>query len=415
MLNIILKKVCWFFLDLFIQKDERYWVFPTHYIQVDKLKDNSRAVFEKVKSNKNIKKIIVYRGESFQNNIDRAENTVIVRHGSWRFFYLLAKAKTIFLANSISMDFSFRFGDRGYSILKINQKNRNVINLWHGIPLKGVFFTAPEQHYKKIQKSNYRVKERLGYSGLVSSSNIDSYVMASSFYPLNYSQIWITGLPRNDFLLMSESELPSYMYESLIRLKEIKKDKKLIVYAPTHRQKAGNSSECYTYYEFTESEIIRLKQFLKKNNFILGYRPHYFKSQENDFDMLSYVDNEYIFDLSIKYFDDFSTIAREMDVLITDYSSVYMDALFLSKPVISFAYDIESYKKDQDGLLYDISKIFSGLVFFNFESLITCLESGEYSFSCNKSMQDMFYKYIDSDNSQRVIERIYEKNIEKVE
>lgn len=408
MIIVRLKILIWVLLDFLTRKNLSYWVFPTHYIQTSKLKDNARAVFEKVKNNKDIKKIIVYRGDSFDNNLDSFENTVIVRHGTLAFFYYLSRAKVIFLANSISMDFSFRFPERKYALLKINQKKRIVVNLWHGIPLKGVFYTSPESHYKKIQKNSYRVNERVDYKGLVSSSKIDSYVMASSFYPLNYSQVWITGLPRNDFLLMDFNDLPDYMRKSFDFIESIKNGKRLIIYAPTHRQKPGNSSESYEYYQFSESEIIRLKSFLIKNNMILGYRPHYFKSEVSNLDMSYYIDNEYIFDFSLKYFDDFSMIARQMDMLITDYSSVFMDALFLNKPALSFAYDIESYKAEQDGLLYDLNSIFADYIFYNFEELLDCLDGIIVSNDHQSKMQDVFYSYIDSDNSQRVINKINE-------
>lgn len=400
-----LKAIMFYLMDLVVPKNKNYWMFPCHYIQTDTFKDNPRAVFEHIKQSSEIKKIIVFRGDDFKNNIDSAVNIEIVRHGTLKFFILLSRAAVVFLANSISLDYSFRFKDAGFSILRISGKRRLIINLWHGIPLKGLSHTANPAVAKWTDRVKYRIMERRTYGGLIASSEVDGHAMAASFYPLNFRQIWITGLPRNDFLLQNESDLPKYQRETIEKLKKIKKDHRLVVYAPTYRQ--VNATNIAKYYQFSESEIGALKNLLEKHNAILGYRPHYFKNTDAYFNIDNYIDNRLIFDLSVKVIDDFAPVARLLDFLITDYSSVYMDCVYLDKSVIGFVYDLDSYLKQQNGLLYPYSLAFPGPACKSFDALLKELEKAlncpEHDY---KHVKRMFYSNVDCDNCKRVVEMI---------
>ncbi len=132
--------------------------------------------------------------------------------------------------------------------------------------------------------------------------------MAAMFYPLNYQQVWLTGLPRNDFLTQVEVLLPRYIQDSLKQIRHIKQGKKLIVYAPTYRQ--TSVSETAHYYQFTQTEIDALKQLLREQNAVLGYRPHYFKNSEQYFNLDQFIDNEVIFDVSQAVVPEYSALAR---------------------------------------------------------------------------------------------------------
>ena len=44
---------------------------------------------------------------------------------------------------------------------------------------------------------------------MISSSKVDTLAMTAAFYPLTFHQIWNTGLPRNDFILRDEDQLPA--------------------------------------------------------------------------------------------------------------------------------------------------------------------------------------------------------------
>lgn len=127
--------------------------------------------------------------------------------------------------------------------------------------------------------------------------------------------------------------------------------------------------------------------------------------------MDQYIDNEFIIDMSQKTIPEFSAIARELDLLITDYSSVYMEALYLNKPMLCFGYDIEHYKKNEDGLLYDMNLAFPGKISTSFQNLLKNIEETIHKTPIEiKNEQavahQLFFEHKDNLNSQRVKEKI---------
>jgi len=414
--RVTVQKILFFFLhplwrlyDALVPKRDNYWAFATHHIHTGRFIENQRALFERIKCEQGIRKIIFYRGEPSDFQLEDAFNYEIVKHGSWRGYWLLAQCRVVFLTHSIAMDFSLRWGGRAFSVLKLDQSNRTIVNLWHGIPIKRLLYTANEQARLHTDRVSYRRFERARYAGLVASSDIDSYAMAAMFYPLNYGQVWLTGLPRNDFLLMPEEQLPRYIRESIQSIRRLKNGKRLVLYAPTYRQ--TNVSTGAYYYQFSPEEIDSLRDLLGRHNAVLGYRPHYFKNSKEYFNLDQFIDGETIIDLSQAVVPELSAAARECEVLLTDYSSVHTDTLYLDKPSLCFAYDLDEYLANQDGLLYDLSLVFGHGICGDYQSLLGKLDlvlSGRLSSEelSGKVARKIFFNYRDGLNSQRVYERV---------
>lgn len=402
----------WVFLDKLVPKNDNFWAFPVHHIKSEQFIENSRAVFEAIKKDNNIRKVIFCRNKINDFKIENAVNTEIVYNKSVRGLYLLLQCRVIFVTNSVSMEYSWRWGEKLFSVLKINLKQHFVVNLSHGISLKKINALANTQVKKRLERVSYRKKEPLFYNGLIASSDVDSYVMASMYYPIKYEHVWLTGLPRNDFLSKKVAELPAYMRTQIQYIKEIKNGRKLIVYAPTYRQTDAVIDS--SYYCFSENEIKELKHILKKHNAVFGFRMHYFRNSKNLFNLEDFIDNEYIFDLGHSKISDIAPVIREADLVISDYSSVFVEAMFLTIPVIGFAYDLDHYSTSQNGLLYNFEMVFPGPVVKEFAQVLRNIDeemtipsqanSEKYKFS-----QKFFYKFLDEKNSERVVSKVKEK------
>ena len=399
----------WRVYDALVPKRADYWAFATHHLHTGRFIENQRAVFEQVKGDASIRKFIFYRGRAEDFQLEGAINTEVVEHGTLRGLARLARCRVVFVTHSISMDFSLRWSGRAFSLLKLAMNQRVVVNLWHGIPLKRLFYAANDDTRKHLDRVPYRSQERRRYAGLIASSEIDSYAMAAMFFPLNYQQMWITGLPRHDFLTTDEARLPRDIRESVEMIRHRRQGRKLVVYAPTYRQTGINPDA--RYYQFSDDEIARLKAVLRANGAILGYRPHYFKNSREYFNLDQYIDNDLILDCSQAVIPEFAALARECSLLVTDYSSVYIDTLYLGKPLISFAYDLEHYQTQQDGLLYDMSLAFPGPVCRTFTDVLAALETTLAAPSADLAAEQavartLFFKYHDHMNSQRVVEHV---------
>jgi len=400
----------WRLLDFFIPKRDDYWAFPVHHIKSELFIENPRAIFEQVKGDQRIRKIIFSRAPTSDFQIDAACNTEVVYLQSLKGLWRLLQCRVIFVTNSVSMEYSWRWEKKLFSVLKIRLKNRIFVNLSHGISLKKINALANEKVKNHLHRVKYRTQEPIYYSGLIASSEVDSCIMTTMYHPVNPENIWITGLPRNDFLLMEKTLLPFYIRDSIEKLQAIKKNKRLVVYAPTYRQTA--TSEAAYYYQFQPEEIQQLKTLLVRHNAVLGYRPHYFKNTEKYFNLDAYIDNEFIFNCDQNTIPEFSALVRECDVLMTDYSSVALEGLYLDKATLSFAYDLKNYETEQNGLIYDLGMIFSQQVFQTFSDLMNALdkqlaEGATGKRTANYSMvQKLLFNYRDCNNSTRVVQRV---------
>lgn len=396
----------WRLLDYLLPKEDNYWAFPVHYTKSNQLIENCRAVYEGARSVAGVRRIIFCR-EVRNIDLDDLNPADVFQIGTLRGMWMLARCKVIFISNSISMDYAVRWKTL-FKVIKPALKRRIVVNLWHGIPFKAIHALANPPVRRRIERLPYRVAERGCYSGLICSSKIDSYAMMAAFYPMPPSKAWITGLPRNDYLVKEEKELSGYLQQQIESLRRIKQGKRLIVYAPTYRQAVVNDAMNY---QFSADEIEALRVFLREHNTILGFRMHYFRNRDNLFNMEQFADNRDIFNLSHENFPEIAPVIRQSDMLITDYSSVYIDALFVNKPVFSFAYDLEKYKQEQDGLLYDFDIVFPGPVTTDFRSLLNALKEEISSPTQVKTeryrlARQFFFEYFDAHNTDRVIERV---------
>lgn len=399
--------------DFFYPKKDNYWAFCVHHIKSDQFIENQRALFEYVKKMEHIKKIIFHRScEDVDFQLDGEKNVEIVRIGTLRAFFLLMQCRVIFLGHSISMDYSIRYGKKLFSVVKLRLSSRIVVNLWHGIAIKRLLNLTHKNVRKMTDRVAYNRIERANYGGLVCSSDIDSYAMYAMFSPISHESIWLTGLPRNDFLLQDEKLLPRYFEKSLLKIRNLKKQKRLIVYAPTYRQ--SHFIEGASYYQFSPSEIEKLRNLLHKHQAILGFRMHYFRNSDTLCNLDDYIDGVDFIDIGHSEIPEIGAVIRECDIMITDYSSVYIDALYVQKPVFCFAYDLKEYKENQDGLLYDIDLAFPSKVATCFEELSILLED-ELSFpeqiisDSYQKTRKLFFKFIDTNNSDRVVQKIEEK------
>ena len=99
-LGIKLRTSIFIVLEYALPKKENYWCFcawERHYHTLD----NPRAVFERVKNDADIKKIVLVKKDSRQNALE-GKNVVFVYMDSPLGIYYLARSKVIFLAYSLS-------------------------------------------------------------------------------------------------------------------------------------------------------------------------------------------------------------------------------------------------------------------------------------------------------------------------
>jgi len=393
--KLLLKKISYIpnkFLELFdliIPKRNDYWIFPVYFLGNNSFNDNLLAIFKEVKDDKNIKKIILTRKKKIQLD---GKNVVIIPITSFFAIYYLLVSKVIIFQHSLIYEMkNFPFLIKNFSL-------RILINLWHGIPIKNIANKDVGFMTKElaIESSNHY---------FFVSSLQDKKCMEQTFYNTPKDHFYISGLPRNDFLLLDEKELPKILYEDINRIDKLIGNKKLIAYLPTYRDPRKNSN----YFYFSDDEIFKIMSILKEKNAVFGFKYHSFNLPINIINRLSKLEGF----VNLDCIENTATIIRKSDLVITDYSSLFLDALYCNKQLCSFAYDYKNYIKNEHGFFYDFEKIFPGKIVYNFNELISCLESYNSKLSKEEmlkyeNIKKIFFEYKDTYNSKRVIKRIKE-------
>lgn len=201
---------------------------------------------------------------------------------------------------------------------------RFVFHLGHGAPLKRI---GRAEKYLNWKKALYYRLIKKNFSYFFSTSEVFSETWRACLN-LDKSQVLIAGQARNEALFKD--------YQHPNKVLQLDKAKKHILYAPTWRP--FDDTEIFPFLDFNAKQ---LDDFLAANNCQLHLRVHpNFESglptKLKEMDHLSILSRNKVLDIN-------ETLGQ-FDLLITDYSSIYIDYLLTLKPVLFLPYDYQEYK-----------------------------------------------------------------------
>ncbi|HEX8904452.1 MAG TPA: CDP-glycerol glycerophosphotransferase family protein [Longimicrobiaceae bacterium] len=323
--------------------DRRLWCFGCFGDYPHTL-DNPRAVFEQVKDDPSIRKVVLTRGAHPSRIVGDGVNVRFVEADSLRGMYYLARAGAVLVGYGLANLASYS--------RHLTAKHR-VVQLWHGIPLKRIGHLFPGEGWWNGETPRY--------AATVCSSDADREVMRQAFAPIPRERVWVTGLPRNDFITGHEERLPRDYREVLADLRAKLAGRRLVLYAPTWRENAADL------YAFSAEEIAALEGVLRAHDAVLGIRGHALARHVGT----STHGSDAVLDLN--GVPDVNVLLRLTDVLVTDYSSIYIDFLVTGRPILHFVYDLERYQGER-GLLYTPAQAFGGAALESFGELLAGLD-----------------------------------------
>ena len=328
---------------------DHWWAFPVCAF-TQQFTGNERAVFEAVKDDPSIKKIVLTRKRYVR--VD-GENVVVLPLRSREGQYHLMRARQIFIKHSPTRNIGF----------PVSPEQHNIINLWHGVPLKRIGYASLDMR----DNLDALAEEHRKCRAVIAASRVDATAMASAFYPLTYDDVWITGLPRHDFITRPEDELPPHLREQSERLEHLLGGRRLVLFVPTFRQGKEEA-----YYAFSDAELTWLQQWLEKNDAVIGVREHMADTAHVYGAALGAIG---ALNLSATHFEDVEVLYRQAAMLLTDYSSCFVDFMLTGRPMVSFAYDFDRYAHAERGLFYDMQQVFPGPICRDFGQLQAALEA----------------------------------------
>lgn len=256
------------------------------------------------------------------------------------------------------------------------RKKYRIYNLWHGIPLKTI--GMEQRNLSPITRAYYRYFFADNYTGVLTTSHHLTALMSRSFL-VEPERIRIWGQPRCD-CLFEETDARKIFNNIFGKTNHAVPDfEKAILYAPTFRD--HGETRLFPFPEFEESGNGReqLEAFLEEHRLFLCIRMHLY--DQTSYGWLAKMDHSgsRIRFLNEDRAEDVMEVLGCFDLLITDYSSIYLDFLLTDHPIVFLPYDRSEYLADR-GLNFDYDQVTPGPKpesFAEFCHLLGSLVAGE--------------------------------------
>ena len=213
-----------------------------------------------------------------------------------------------------------------------------LLDLDHGIIFKQVGFDInPNDQYQYFHHSIIR-------------KYVDYYMTTPSFLTEKMME-HSYHIRENNAILCGKARLDYFFDESLRNtstlLAEAISGRKTIVYMPTHRTNGRKKIEIERI-----MDLRFIDELCDRFGYVFIIKKHFYHRDELT-DTALYKN---IIDLTQEAID-----AQEMlfnaDILITDYSSCYIDYLLLDRPLVLYTYDLEEYLKEERGLFVSFDRL----------------------------------------------------------
>lgn len=299
---------------------------------------------------------ITWIGEaSVKQYLPQHPNLHFAQKGSWRAFWILLRAGTWVSCQNKGEDLTHAHIYHGALCL----------NLWHGITIKGMGWTAPASRVK-LERNRRTLIHWLVFWMLELSPDWTSVsnekmaqIMVESF-PTFFStaQLLRCGLPRNDFLINNKGN------EGLIETLKVKygrmfgfdPTKRVVLYLPTWRI---NRTGIFAFYDLPIEIRKQVRSLLESQSAVLVEKHHVRTYKTKPIPAVS--DVSVVVTPEALPMVDTQELLLVADVLICDYSSAYIDFSLLGRPCIHYAADQDEYASDS-GLVYNYSDVVAGRI-----------------------------------------------------
>ncbi|PCF51601.1 glycosyltransferase [Staphylococcus delphini] len=294
--------------------------------------------------------------------------------------YLKALTESKFLINNATFPAYF------------TKKSQQIyINTWHGTPLKHMGFDVKNN----LKGSQNTMKNFLASDYMISPNAHTTHIFKHAFKldGLYSGEILEIGYPRIDLTInTSANEARNYLSEHL-NVKEAP----ILLYCPTWRGTDVNHPEDSLSHIYEEIQL--LKQSLPYQILVKVHPFIYSQAQEIQA-LKPYLVPDFL---------DTNQLIPAVDLMITDYSSIFFDFLVTDKPIVFYVPDLDKYQNER-GVYIDPSAL-PGPVADNIQDVMTLISNESYK---NADVQEKYAKFkrdfVSCENgsvTERLIESVF--------
>lgn len=370
-------------------RNKKLWIFSSWMGK--RYNDSSRIFFEYVQKNHPEIKTVWILKDKKVIKVLRQKNINALSSFSPKAMWLTFRAGKIFStsADEFFLDFT---------------KGCDFIELWHGMPLKKIGYDDT------VSKGNRTFLHKVGlllnkkyflWRSFITLKNFRTLASARFFIPFLQSafdlpkeKILPVGLPRTDALFFHHEE------NLLEKIKSDFPKSKTVLYMPTFRTGVWSKEPFNPFTEKYEFDLSEFSRFLENQNLVFLYKPHFVDLELGQKESLS---KRFIF-INEESYDELYNFVGQVDILMTDYSSIYFDFIATKKPVILSPFDLEEYIATSRAHYFDYAEI-EGAKAKNWHEFYKILEEKTYA-SVSEETCKKFAEYVDGNACERLYKEI---------
>ncbi|MCB5953553.1 CDP-glycerol glycerophosphotransferase family protein [Enterococcus sp. CWB-B31] len=280
----------------------------------------------------------------------------------------------------------------------LKREGQIYINTWHGTALKhmGSDYVQDPMNAKNVMRNFLMTDYILSPNDHMTNLFLHSYKLDGIWE----GTILEGGHARNDSLFTGLVE--KVQQDITDRGIDYDRTKKTVCYMPTWR---GSDVGAPTDMILTLSNEIKLLENELGNsyNVLLKVHPYVFdKADQSSLFKGKLIPNDF----------DSNELFEIIDIMITDYSSVFFDFLLTGKPILFYCWDNDIYENER-GMYFDASEL-PGPTVYTLDDLINAIKDITQIEIDHKEIykkcQKRFVSHDDGDVTKRYVERIFKSN-----
>lgn len=384
---ILFRPIWW--LERLMLRSNKIWVFGAWYGQ--KYSDNSKWLYEYVlEHNPEIKAVWITKNRDVYNKLC-SQNKPVCLSASAKGVWWCLRAKYAFLTSGV-VDVNMFF-----------LNGAKQIWLWHGMPLKKILNCADEwlavsKGHKIVSKILNPYQSFRPYETVSSSDFFIPYLQQS--FDLPESRILKTGLPRCDAFFTDLAE------KTVVDIRQKYNGTKILLYMPTFRMSSERNGTPFNPFDskfnFEQKEF---SKFLEQENVFFLYKPHFVDAGVN-----VTIQSERFKLLNDSQFEDLYVLLNSVDMLITDYSSVFFDFIPSKKPIFLFPFDYEQYLKLSRSHFFNMYEEMSGVICKDWNAFYKNYEEKNWE-KTDFNRNNRLAEYLDGKSCEKLVNMIQGKSL----
>ncbi len=325
----------------------------------------------------------VVRREELKRSDQFPSKLRIVLRDSYELFCEMASAK-VWLDNSINLQYLYM----------PKKKDQILIEAWHGsFGLKRFETSSDKIWIRKAKQAGARTDY------CITNSEFENKLFKKTFWPS--SEMLSFGYPRNDILVLPNTDKEKTIKKRLRSDLSIGKDVHVALYAPTYRDEIS-----FSYYDIDYKKLQKALINRFGGEWIILVRFHFQLQKQVKKAKKATQFPEFVLDVST--YPDIQDLLLITDVGITDYSSWICDYMLTRRPAFFFVTDLRSFYSER-GFYYPLETTPIPLAQNNFELInnIENFDEDRYRENCDKFLEEKGC-FEDGHAAERVVEKLKE-------